>query len=144
VTRADFVRRTSLDFSVGFNVVFRRINVLFLEFNKFIVVSSLVDLEEGVELVHERLALSEIEGFLSLDLDSEESNKLQSNLVVLETFNVVVVLSTTLFEHGRDLIDVRSDSFLQPFSKVLCVQESLLGIGKDSIEISTFFTLSGN
>jgi hypothetical protein len=144
VTSADFIRRTSLDISVGLNAVLASIDVLFLEFNKFIVVTSLVDLEERVELVHEGLALSEIEGFLSLDLNSEESDKFQSNLVVLEAFNVVIVLSATLFEQGSDLIDVGSDSYLQPFSKVLCVQESLLSIGKDTIEISTFFTLSGN
>jgi hypothetical protein len=121
VARTNFVRRTSLDFSVGFDIIFRRINVLFLEFNKFSVVSSLVDLEERVELMHEGLALSEIEGFLSLNLNSEESNKFQCNLVVLESFNIVVVLSTTLFEEGSDRIDVRRDSFLQPFTEVLCI-----------------------
>lgn len=98
MTRANFIRRTSLDFSVGFYIVLRSINILFLELDKFSVVSSLVDLEERVELVHEGLTLSEIEGFLSLNLSSEESNKFQSNLVILESFNVVIVLRATFFE----------------------------------------------
>jgi len=95
-----------LDISVSFNIIFGAVDVLFLEFNKFIVVTSLVDLEERAELSHEGLALSEIEGFLSLDLDSEESDELEGNLVVLETFNVVTVLSTSFLEERSNQIDV--------------------------------------
>jgi hypothetical protein len=144
VTSADFVRRTSLDISVSFNSILGGVNVLLLELNKFIVVTSLVDLEERVELVHEGLALSEIEGFLSLDLSSEESDELEGNLVVLETFNVVTVLSASFLEERSNQIDVLSDTLLQPGSEVLCVKKFLLRLSEDIIEGSTFFTLSLN
>jgi hypothetical protein len=144
VTRSNFIRRTSLDFSVSLNIIFRTVDVLLLEFNKFIVVTSLVNLEERVEFSHEGFALSKIEGFLSLDLNSEESHELEGNLVVLETFNVVTVLRASFLEERSNQIDVLSDTLLQPTSEVLCVKEFLLRVSQNTIESSTFFTLSLN
>lgn len=106
VTRSDFIRRTSLDIGVSLNIIFGTVDVLFLEFNKFIVVTSLVDLEERIKLIHESFALSKIEGFLSLNLLSEESDELEGNLVVLETFYVVTILSASFLEERSNQIDV--------------------------------------
>lgn len=60
---------------------------LLLELNEFGEVASVVDGQEGLELVHEGLALSEIEAFFGVDLSSKELNKGKSDFVVLDTFD---------------------------------------------------------
>jgi hypothetical protein len=42
--------------------------------------------------------LGKAEGFLVVDLDSKEFEELEGELIVLKTFNVVVVLFTSSFE----------------------------------------------
>jgi hypothetical protein len=80
----------------------RRVDKLFLEFNKFVVVSSLEDLKEGRELAHEDLTLSEIKGVFISNLCSEEIDQLEGNLVVLKSLNVVVISCATFLKERSD------------------------------------------
>lgn len=80
---------------VGVDGVVISINVFLFEEGELLIVTSLVDTQETGKLLHEILLLEEREGFLVFNLFSEELQEGKSELVVLESFNVVTVLSAS-------------------------------------------------
>jgi len=105
-----------------------------LELDELREVTSSVDSEERLELSQEGFALSEVEGFLILDLDSKEFNEGQSDLVVLKSLNVDLTLLASFSHKVGNVILVFLDSSDQPCNVSTGIIEfSLIG-SKDSIK----------
>jgi hypothetical protein len=116
----------------------RVIDEIFLKLDEFSEVTTSVDSEERRQLSLESSALGQREIFLILNLGSEESNKLKSDLVVLESLNVVGVLLTSLLEERADQSNVAIDSSMEPFLKSLSLSEFILLVSEDNLEGITF------
>jgi hypothetical protein len=71
-------------------------------------------------------------------LGSEEVNKLKSDLVVLESFDVVGVLLTSLLEERGNQGSVGIDSSMEPFLISLGLSEFVLLVSEDNLEGITF------
>lgn len=95
VTSTDFISRSVVNGLIGVNSVVIGINVFLLKLEKSFVRTILVDVNELSESLHEGLLLDQREVFLVLDLLGEEIDELEGNLIVLKTFNVVIVLGTS-------------------------------------------------
>jgi hypothetical protein len=129
---------------IDIDVVLGSVNNLLLEFNKLSEISTLVDSEERREPLSKDLALSEVERFLVLNLISEESDKLKGNLVILESFNVSIVLGTSFLKERFDKLEIGVDADLKPSSKVLSISKLSLSVSKNLVKITAFLILRSN
>lgn len=127
MTRADFFIGSAASISVDIDFIVR--SNLLLELNELFDITSTVNSQEGVKLFQESFSLSEIIAFLVFNLNSQKFNKRKSDLIVLKTFNKIVILHTSFSQNLGNMVLVFLDSLDKPLNVILSVLEfSLMSI----------------
>lgn len=135
-----FIRSGS---NIGIDIDFVVFSDLLFELNEFREVATSVDSQEGSEVLHEHLSLSQESSFRIVvgKLFSQEFNERKSDLVVLDRFNVLVVLSATFSEDINDLVLIFLDSLDEPSDILNSVVEFSSVTSKNVIKTGAFSLL---